>query len=319
MLSYYSLKNEVTKCEKCKSIKDRILICNNEDGSPKFLLVNCVWNNERPDLKEVIKFLYFISLVEKLDNLFICPSKTENTNYYLIGMIFYSFALCHYINLIFNLQKNVFTLYNDTGIMEFQTINEVYKYITIEQLRKNSKAYFYPVLLVYCKENIYEEQTIVLLKRTNKINYELLLDECDKLTKVDDPKEKPLTEEEKKRNYQELFLAQIKFESTNREKNFGKESDDIFHFLRNNEKDYSEKLKKMNIDNDLKKIKSNNYLQKNKTNSKANKYSSLDQKFLEPKRSNKNNYNDFSTSGFNSRFSNYYYRQYNFSHNTFNN
>ena len=325
MLSYYSLKNEVTKCEKCKSIKNRILICNNEDGSPKFLLVNCVWNNERPDLKEVIKFLYFISLVEKLDNLFICPSKTENTNYYLIGMIFYSFALCHYINLIFNLQKNVFTLYNDTGIMEFQTINEVYKYITIEQLRKNSKAYFYPVLLVYCKENIYEEQTIVLLKRTNKINYELLLDECDKLTKVDDPKEKPLTEEEKKRNYQELFLAQIKFESTNREKNFGKESDDIFHFLRNNEKDYSEKLKKMNIDNDLKKIKSNNYLQKNKTNSKVNKYSSLDQKFLEPKRSNKNNYNnsyinnDFSTSGFNSRFSNYYYRRYNLSHNTFNN
>ena len=325
MLSYYSLKNEVTKCEKCKSIKNRILICNNEDGSPKFLLVNCVWNNERPDLKEVIKFLYFISLVEKLDNLFICPSKTENTNYYLIGMIFYSFALCHYINLIFNLQKNVFTLYNDTGIMEFQTINEVYKYITIEQLRKNSKAYFYPVLLVYCKENIYEEQTIVLLKRTNKINYELLLDECDKLTKVDDPKEKPLTEEEKKRNYQELLLAQIKLESTNREKNFGKENDDIFHFLRNNEKDYSEELKKMNIDNELKKIKSNNYLQNNKTNSKVNKYSSLDQKFLEPKRSNKNNYNnsyinnDFSTSGFNSRFSNYYYRRYNLSHNTFNN
>ena len=316
MLSYYSLKNEITKCEKCKSIKNRILICNNEDGSPKFLLVNCVWNNERPDLKEVIKFLYFISLVEKLDNLFICPSKTENTNYYLIGIIFYSFALCHYINVIFNLQKNIFTLYNDTGIMEFKNIYEVYKYITIEQLKKNNKAYFYPVLLVYCKENIYDEQTIISLKRTNKFNYELLLDECDKLTKVNIPKEKPLTEEEKKRNYNELLLAQIKYESSNREKNYGKETDDIFSFLRNTEKDYNGELRKMNInDNDQKKIKSNSFLQSNKTNKRNNKFSSVDQKGLGSKKSDINYENKLYTN-YNYRSDNLYYQSsgYHFKH-----
>ena len=321
MLSYYSLKNEFTKCEKCKSTKNRILICNNEDGSPKFLLVNCVWNNERPDLKEVIKFLHFISLVEKLDNLFICPSKTENTNYYLIGIIFYSFALCHYINLIFNLQKNVFTLYNDTGIMEFSNIYDVYKYITIEQLKKNNKAYFYPVLLVYCKENIYDDGTIVLLKKTNKCNYDLLLDECNKLTKVDIPKEKPLTEEEKRRNYNELLLAQIKYERANREKNYGKENDDFFNFQRNNEKDYFEELRKKNIDNELEKIKSNNKLQSNKTNKTSNKTSkflSVDQKDLEQKRSTINNLNkqnnrhNVGNSNINPQWSSVYSNNYNY-------
>ena len=71
MLSYYSLQNEVNACEKCHSIKNKILICNNEDGCPKFLLVNCVWNNAKPDVQDVVKFLYFISLIEQLDNLFI--------------------------------------------------------------------------------------------------------------------------------------------------------------------------------------------------------------------------------------------------------
>ena len=278
MLSYYSIQNELNKCEKCNSIKNKILICNNEDGSPKFLLVNCVWNNARPDLHEIIQFLYFISLIEKLDNLFICPSKTENTNYYLIGIIFYSFTLCHYINLIYNLQKNVFTLYNDTGIIEFENMYEVYRYITIEQIKKNNKSYFYPVLLIYGKENIYEENTILVLKRTNKVNYELLLTECDKLTKEDKLKEKPLTEEEKRKNYNELLLAQIKYERMNMESNYGKENDDIFNFSRNKERDYRFDLRKLNDDNEQKKIRSNNFLQTSKTNKKVNKSSSVDPK-----------------------------------------
>ena len=290
MLSYYSLQNEVSACEKCNSLKNKILICNNEDGTPKFLLVNCVWKNAKPNLKEVIEFLYFISLVEKLDNLFICPSKTEDTNYYLIGIIFYSFTFCHYINLIFNLQKNVFTLYNDTGIIEFENIYEVFKYITIEQLKKNNKAYFYPVLLVYGKENIYEEKAFPLLKRTNKINYELLIDECSTLTKVaNKPKEKPLTEEEKEKNYKELILAQINYE--NMEKKYQRENDDIFSFLRSKEKDFSSEMRKINIvNNEQKKIKSNNFLQQNKfSNKKVNKSVSVDKKYFGTTRGITNN------------------------------
>ena len=44
-----------------------------------------------------------------------------------MGIIFYSFTLCHYINTIFNLQKNVFTLYNDEGILEFKYLNDLFK------------------------------------------------------------------------------------------------------------------------------------------------------------------------------------------------
>ena len=322
MLSYYSSLNEVNICEKCKCVKNKILICNNEENSPKFLLVNCVWNNARPNLKEVIKFLYFISLVEKLDNLFICPNKTDQSNYYyLIGIIFYSFTLCHYINLIFNLQKNVFTLYNDTGIIEFENIYEVYKYITLEQLKKNDRAYFYPVLLVYCKENIYEEKAFPLLKRINKINYELLLDECDKFSKKEKPKEKPLTEEEKEKNYKELLLAQIKFErnNMNMEKNYNKE-DEVYDFLRKERERELNEIRKLNIvDNEQKKIKSNNFLKDNKTNKIVNKSSSVDKKILGQRKDFSNTGNREIYNPYNNRGSNYLnYQQKNiYGHNNY--
>ena len=277
MLSYYSIQNEMNTCQKCNSIKNKILICNNEDGSPKFLLVNCVWNNVKPDLKDVIKFLYFISLIEQLDNLFICPSKNEKSNYYLNGIIFYSFTLCHYINLIFNLQKNVFTLYNDTGIMEFENMNEVYNYITKGQLKKNNKAYFYPVLLVYGKENIYDEKILLKLKRTNKISYELLLEECDKLVfKVNNkPKEKPLTQEEIDKNMRELYLAQIRYERQ-------RDDDELYPYIMNNENGNGGSRKLNIINNEPKKNRisnTNNFLNSFKDNKKVNKSSSLDKRF----------------------------------------
>ena len=277
MLSYYSIQNEMNTCQKCNSIKNKILICNNEDDSPKFLLVNCVWNNVKPDLKDVIKFLYFISLIEQLDNLFICPSKNEKSNYYLNGIIFYSFTLCHYINLIFNLQKNVFTLYNDTGIMEFENMNEVYNYITKGQLKKNNKAYFYPVLLVYGKENIYDEKILLKLKRTNKISYELLLEECDKLVfKVNNkPKEKPLTQEEIDKNMRELYLAQIRYERQ-------RDDDELYPYIMNNENGNGSSRKLNIINNEPKKNRisnTNNFLNSFKDNKKVNKSSSLDKRF----------------------------------------
>ena len=277
MLSYYSIQNEMNTCQKCNSIKNKILICNNEDGSPKFLLVNCVWNNVKPDLKDVIKFLYFISLIEQLDNLFICPSKNEKSNYYLNGIIFYSFTLCHYINLIFNLQKNVFTLYNDTGIMEFENMNEVYNFITKGQLKKNNKAYFYPVLLVYGKENIYDEKILLKLKRTNKISYELLLEECDKLVfKVNNkPKEKPLTQEEIDKNMRELYLAQIRYERQ-------RDDDELYPYIMNNENGNGSSRKLNIINNEPKKNRisnTNNFLNSFKDNKKVNRSSSLDKRF----------------------------------------
>jgi len=235
MLSFYSMKNEDIKCEKCKSPLDKTLICNNDQNSPKLLLINCIWNNAKPNLENVINYFFLISLKEELDNLFICPNKVEKDYYYLIGIIFYSYTLCHYINMTFNVEKNVFTLYNDEGIIEFKEIIELFKYLTIDQLKYNNKAFFYPVLLVYSKENIYDE---TMINKFNKIDfnyYNKFIEECKSQTKEKEIiKEKPLTEEEKQKNYRELVLAQIKYDKEQEINNiFNKNSTykrDEYHF-----------------------------------------------------------------------------------------
>lgn len=175
-LSFYSMQNEDIKCEKCKSPINKILICNNNQNFPKVLLINCIWNNAKPNLEDVINFFFLISLKEELDNLFICPNKVEKDYYYLNGIIFYSYILCHYIYMTFNIEKSVFTLYNDEGIIEFNEIIELFKYLTIKQLEYNNKAFFYPVLLVYGKENIYEE---TIINSFNKIDFNYYNKFCD--------------------------------------------------------------------------------------------------------------------------------------------
>lgn len=251
---------------------NKILICNNEQGSPKFLLINCVWNNFKPKIQDVIKFLYLISLIEEIDNLFLCPNKIKKDNYYLMGIIFYSFTLCHYINMIFNLQENVFTLYNDDAIIEFKTINELYRYLTLEQIKSNNKAYFYPVLLVYGKENIYDENQISLNKQIDKINYEILIKECKNEIK----KEKPLTEEEKQKNLRELELAQIRMEREQERNNSRNNRDNILDYYKrfNNDNDNNNKLNIINNQNNNRK-NNNNFLRSN-NNKKINKPSSVD-------------------------------------------
>ena len=283
LLSYYSLQNEHINCEKCNSPMNNTLICNNKQGFPKFLLINCVWNNYKPEIEDVVKFLFLISLVEEIDNLFICPNKVEKDNYYLMGIIFYCFTLCHYINTIFNLQKNVFTLYNDEGVLEFKYLNDLFKYITIEQIKKNNQAYFYPVLLVYGKENIYDENSLPIIKRfNNKDSYEKLIKECkEEIKKTTIKIDRPLTEEEKQKNYNELVEAQKKYDREQYinellNKNKGNKG--------NNElSDYTDYFKRFNNDSERKlniinngQINKNNFLRSN--NNKKTKYVSVDKK-----------------------------------------
>jgi hypothetical protein len=290
MLSFYSMKNEDIKCEKCKSTINKTLICNNDQNSPKFLLINCIWNNAKPNLENVINFFFLISLKEELDNLFICPNKVEKDYYYLNGIIFYSYTLCHYINMTFNIEKKIFTLYNDEGIIEFNEIIELFKYLTLEQLKSNNKTFFYPVLLVYGKENIYDETMINSFNKIDFNYYNKFIDECEgqikKKEKKEIIKEKPLTKEEKEKNYQELIRAQIKF---NLEQKYEKPGDDVFSFLRNKDRDLHSEIPKMNFidNNEQKKIKSNNFLQSN--NKKVNKSASVDKKFSVGTKGNFNN------------------------------
>ena len=126
-------------------------------------------------------------------------------------------------------------------------------YITKGQLKKNNKAYFYPVLLVYGKENIYDEKILLKLKRTNKISYELLLEECDKLVfKVNNkPKEKPLTQEEIDKNMRELYLAQIRYERQ-------RDDDELYPYIMNNENGNGSSRKLNIINNEPKKNRISN-------------------------------------------------------------
>jgi hypothetical protein len=298
MLSFYSMQNEDIKCEKCKSPINKTLICNNDQNSPKFLLINCIWNNANPNLENVINFFSLISLKEEMDNLFICPNKMEKDYYYLIGIIFYSFTLCHYINMTFNIEKNVFTLYNDEGIIEFNEIIELFKYLTIEQLKYNNKAFFYPVLLVYGKDNIYDETMINAFNKIDFNYYNKFVDECEKqIKKKEIIKEKPLTEEEKEKNYRELVIAQIKYDREQEINN-----------LLNKSSAYRRGEFPKNFTNDYKQLHFNN--ESNKTQKTLSNFGS---------NSRKQNNNKRGTSFNNSNFSNnrFYHYNYDFSSRNF--
>ena len=83
-------------------------------------------------------------------------------------MILYSSALSHYVNVMFNIQNNKFVLYNDDKIKELNSIHEVYREITVGQIKKNPKAFFYPVLLVYYKEIIYNDNNTIKINDYTK-------------------------------------------------------------------------------------------------------------------------------------------------------
>ena len=199
-------------CQKCGKTIIRKLKCNGPDY-PTFLLINCVWNNKKQELKDVLKFLYLLSLEDDLNNLFFCThNNSSKIIYNLLGMILYSSALSHYINVMFNIQKNIFVLYDDDKIKELKSIHEVYREITVEQIKKNPKAFFYPVLLIYYKEIIYDDETTIKINDYSIQKYNNLVEECKKAKKK---KEIILTEEQKRQNYMEYVKAQMKYDNEN--------------------------------------------------------------------------------------------------------
>jgi len=206
--------NELKNCDKCGNPIKKILKCKGPNY-PTFLLLNCVWNNQKPELKDVIKFLYLLSLEDDLNNLFLCSYHNNNNQriiYNLLGMILYSSALSHYINVLFDIQKNVFVLFDDDKIKELKSIHDVYKEITAEQIKKNSKAFFYPVLLIYYKEIIYDDCNTMKINEYTIQKYNNLVEECKKAKKQS---EVVLNDEQKRENYLKYVEAQKKFEREN--------------------------------------------------------------------------------------------------------
>ena len=202
-------QNYFKRCKHCKNNGNTLIKLIGSDY-PEYFLLNCVWNNQRPELKNVLQFLYLLSLRDSLQNIFICENNKINPIYDLLGMILYSGALSHYINVRFNMSKNIFVLYNDDKIKELSSIHEVYKEITAEEIKNNIEAFYYPVLLIYYKEQIYNDKKTMQLNEYFYSRYKNLEEMCMKAKN----RHIPLTKEQKERNHMELIQAQIRFNRT---------------------------------------------------------------------------------------------------------
>ena len=176
-LSLESYKSEISICDKCSLSYEKYLICY---SLPKYLLINCVWGNQRPEKKDILDFLFLLSVEENLNNLFICNETKENTKYFLSGIILYSYSLCHYTVIIYNKQSKVFVLHDDDIIIEYKTLFDCFEQILIDNINlyDNDKAYFYPTMLFYTKENIFEPNDIEN-NELNEFKYVLMLNKME--------------------------------------------------------------------------------------------------------------------------------------------
>jgi len=206
-LSYSLYTDEKKECDRCNLLMDKFLLCLNV---PKYILINCVWRNELPEIKEIVDFLFLLSIEEDLNRLFICQNTTRNSNtiYNLLGIVLYSYTLCHYTVLIFNKEQHLFTLYNDDSVKEFKTLYDFFSEMLIDNvnLYDNDKAYFYPVMLIYTKNTIYNTNDNVVNMLDEK-KYLELLNKLE-INQNNYIKRHTLTEEQKKKNLDDLIEKQ---------------------------------------------------------------------------------------------------------------
>ena len=64
------------------------------------------------------------------------------------------------------MDKQVFVLLNDEIVKEFHNIYELLIDITVEELKNSGKAFFYPVMLIYTKDILYNNR----IMRINTLN-----------------------------------------------------------------------------------------------------------------------------------------------------
>ena len=233
-------------CEKCNKEMSHDLICLNY---PEFLLINCVWQESNPIIDDVIKFFFLLSLKDELNNLFICTKKklSKKNPYYLLGFILYSFTLSHYIICIYNPDKNIFVLLDDEIVKEYNNLYELIIDITSNALKKNGKAFFYPVMLIFTKEKIYSNK-MIKFNKLNEEDYLNIISKCNESIYEYELQNKK-DEEEKLNNYQEYVQMQIEIEKS----------------IKKREKSKSKKKKKEKEENimDIKEDSKENYIENN--------------------------------------------------------
>ena len=208
-LSLSLFQSEIKVCEKCSVLYEKYLFCYT---NPKYLLINCVWKNQVPDPYTILEFLFLLSVEEDLQRLFICPSSGNKTKYNLEGMILYSYSLCHYAVLIYNKKDKVFVFHNDDIVIEYKTLYECFYEILINNINlyDNDKAYFYPTMLFYTRETIYDRNDIKK-NELNDFKYVELYAKMEQNQK-NYIKRHTLSEEQKRKNLEELIRKQREYE-----------------------------------------------------------------------------------------------------------
>jgi len=205
------LSENKKKCEKCKVEMGHNLVCMNY---PEHLLINCVWKESNPIVDDVISFFFLISLKDDLNNLFVCYNQTDTKkkyNYYLSGFILYSFTLSHYIICLYNSQNNVFVLYDDETVKEYKNLYDLIIDITVNTLRQSGKAFFYPVMLIFNKDSLFDNKFIKFNTLLDS-DYTNIIQQC--IESIQEYQDNMREEEEKLFNYQDLIAKQREIENS---------------------------------------------------------------------------------------------------------
>ena len=208
--SHFLFLSENTKtCEKCKGKMEHNLICKNV---PDYILINCVWRESNPIVDDAMTIFFMMPLKDEFNNLFICQNKTYKKHFYqLFGFILYSFTLSHYIICIYNIDKDVFVLLNDEIVKEFHNLYELLIDITVDTLETTGKAFFYPVMLIYTKDIIYQRKSMKL-NTLNDSEYKNIINMCNEAIYKYEIENK-INEEEQSNNYKEFIKEQQKIEN----------------------------------------------------------------------------------------------------------
>jgi len=253
LYSQLNYLNTEKKCEN-KHPTNKKFICKN---NPNYLIINCVWT-KYPNIEQVLKLFTLIGLKNKLNDLFeIPPQKNINPkdlNYDLTHIILYSFALFHYIIITYNPKLNIFNLYDDSKVVECDSFPEIVEMITANLITQNPYYYFYPVLLIYSKYDLYKDENLINGNKIDKKLYDSLVENCKKSIKAFEKELKKKEKSPEKKNNNKKNDNNINNNSNkdkNKQKNDNNKEQKPNQKIENNTK--NEKNKK--IEEDIKKNK----------------------------------------------------------------
>ena len=273
--SYMTIPKECSK----KHETEKKIICQN---FPNYLIVNCVWNRQ-PNIEKVLELFILLGLKNKLSDLFeIPPFKKKNIkdlNYYLTHIILFSSSLFHYIIVIYNPSLKIFNLYDDDKVYECDSLPQIIEMITVNLISQNPKYYFYPVLLIYSKYDLYKEDELFIKNKFDKKSYDYLYEKCKKYVERYNEellKKKASLEKNnnKKNNKKDEIKQNNKKEPNKSDNSEGKKIDD--NSKNNNQKGEENKNQKTKNNNTNEKDSSKQKNKEQMNNSKINKQTNKD-------------------------------------------